>query len=838
MKKLFIVKLLLVPMFGALWGQQVTLPATQTDVTLTNPFGGGTNFSDLRYNYILTSAQLSTAGLSVNDVLTSIGFNFSNGASTSYPGLTIAIKHTAANTLSAFDGTGLTTVYSGTYTVPATGWQQIPFSTTFSWNGTNNLLISICWDRTVTAAGAQVSFNNTGVTGRAVFNQATSGTGCTLATVTQSANVPITRFQYTPGLSPTLLNLAADPTLSTSFAHRRGASIRPKFTISSSSSFNAVQIEMNQLANFTGPALVSTINDGTSYNGTTPYDFWTTEDLTGDRTYFVRARLSNDGGATWGNWTTQLWPYSYYPATPYEKEGWYFTAQEQFQLGTVNETNYNFLSIQNNGTSYPDDDFFRVNQGSFDLTVSANGDQYLTEGSSNFSGASNNYITVGSYYLSGSQRQDYHGFRFTNFPVPNGANILSSNLRVYSHHTGGEPAPNNSNPLYLELVGVNQANASAWADNTNTATGGPRWRVRRSITIPWNITASWTDLALMTSPDISSIIEDIVGIPGYVDGNAIAVIVDYTGGAHSSQNRHRYFSTGRRNTIYRPSIAGTFTNFYNTVRFPNVNRAIYGPDAAAWDELRVTDNTVGCGTCYVEYRIHDAGTNAVLAGPFLRPSGMSGAQYFDISGVSASTIYVTTRVYRNNSPTVDDIWLTVSDVSPLPVEWSTVEAECTSNGVEVRWSIASEQNNDYFTAEKSTDGLVWEDICQISGSGNSNTTKSYNCLDSDLRTELSYYRVRQTDFDGKSKSSQIITVRCEVANEFTIIPNPNSGQFTLSGGRNGMTAVIFDPVGRKINETKLSSNFTDFDLNGSSQGVYLIQINEENKTTTLRIVIQ
>lgn len=638
--------------------------------------------------------------------------------------------------------------------------------------------------------------------------------------------------------TPTLLNLSADPTLSTSFAHRRGASINPKFTISSSSSFNAVQIEMNQLANFSGPALVSTINDGTNYNAATPYDFWTTEDLTGDRTYFVRARVSNNGGSTWGSWTTQLWPYSYYPATPYEKEGWYFTAQEQFQLGTVNETNYNFISIQNNSTAYPDDDFFRLEQGSFDLTVSTNGDQYLTEASNNYSGASSNYITVGSYYLSGSPRQDYHGFRFTDFPVPNGANILSSNLRVYSHHTGGEPGPNNSNPLYLELVGVNQANANAWADNTNTATGGPRWRVRRSITTPWNITASWTDLALMTSPDISSIIEDIVGIPGYVDGNAIAVIVDYTGGAHSSLNRHRYFTTGRRNVIYRPSIFGTFTNFYNTVRFPNVNRVIYGPDATAWDELRVTDNTVGCGTCYVEYRIHDAGTNAVLAGPFLRPSGMSGAQYFDISGVAASTIYVTTRVYRNNSPTVDDIWLTVSDISPLPVEWSAIQAECTTNGVELRWSTASEQNNDYFTVEKTTDGLSWNEVCQVSGSGNSNTTQSYSCLDNNQREDLSYYRVRQTDYDGNSKFSQIITVRCTEANEFAVIPNPNSGEFTLTGGKSGMTATIFDPVGRKINEVKLTSHFTHFNLEGSSQGVYLIQIREEHNTTTLRIVIQ
>ena len=105
----------------------------------------------------------------------------------------------------------------------------------------------------------------------------------------------------------TLLNYSEDPLLSTGFAHRRGASINPKFTIESTSGFNAVQFELNEASDFTGTALVSTISDGTSYNASTPYDFWTTEDLTGDRTYFVRVRVSSDGGTSWGSWSTQLW---------------------------------------------------------------------------------------------------------------------------------------------------------------------------------------------------------------------------------------------------------------------------------------------------------------------------------------------------------------------------------------------------------------------------------------------------------------------------------------------------------------------------------------------------
>lgn len=634
--------------------------------------------------------------------------------------------------------------------------------------------------------------------------------------------------------SPILLNYSADPTLSTSFAHRRGASINPKFTVQAPSTFDAIQIEMNHASDFSGTALVSTITTGGPYNAGTPYDFWTTQNLTGDRTYFVRVRVSNNGGSTYGAWSNQFWPYSYYPATVYEEEGWYFTTEEQFQLGTVNESLYNFVSIQDNSTAYPDDDFFQVNEGNFNLTVSTNGDQYLTEGSNNFSGASYNYITVGSYYLSG-QRQDYHGFRFTGFPVPNGANILTSNLNVYSHNTGSEPAPNTTNPLYLELVGVDQDNANTWADNTNTATGGPRWRVRRATTIPWNITNSWSDLALMTSPDISSIVEDIVGIPGYNAGNAIAVIVDYTGGAHSSQNRHRYFSTGRRNVAYRPSIQGTFTNFYNTVRFPNVNRAIYGPDATAWDELRVTDNTVGCGTCYVEYRIHDASNDAVLAGPFLRSAGMSGAQYFDISGVGTTNIYVSTRVYRNNSPLVHDIWLTTITPSPLPVEQGTFEGRCNDNGlIELNWNSISESNTNYISVESSKDALSWETIETQNAQGNSTEIINYSAT---IRTQknYNYYRLKWVDLDGKYTYSSMIYVSCDDKG-LSIFPNPNNGTFVISGADVGDKYQIYNPQGQKVKEGEISSPNTIVEIKNIASGTYIIKLENINKVLHFKVI--
>src|SRR5690554_4932815 len=163
-------------------------------------------------------------------------------------------------------------------------------------------------------------------------------------------------------------NYAADPTTSTSFAHRRGANETPKFTIESPTSFNAVQFELNTQSNFSGTATVSTIGDGSTYAANTLHYIWTTTPLpTDNTTYFARCRVSSDGGTTWGAWTTELWPYSYFSPTIYEEEGWYYTTGEQFNTGVVQETLYDFMRITT--TAFPDNGNVTLDQGAFSINA-------------------------------------------------------------------------------------------------------------------------------------------------------------------------------------------------------------------------------------------------------------------------------------------------------------------------------------------------------------------------------------------------------------------------------------------------------------------------------------
>jgi hypothetical protein len=171
----------------------------------TLPFGGNTTaFSDVKHQYILLSTDLTSGGVVANDVLASIGFYGSGGTSKTYNGLTIYLKHTTATSINAFDGSGLTLVYQANSTVNNTvGWKDFTFTNGFTWNGTSNILVSICWNNSVTSIGVNTHYVVTSFSGpnRSYSQRATSGTGCNLTAGNVSTTVEMTRFGIKPKIT-------------------------------------------------------------------------------------------------------------------------------------------------------------------------------------------------------------------------------------------------------------------------------------------------------------------------------------------------------------------------------------------------------------------------------------------------------------------------------------------------------------------------------------------------------------------------------------------------------------------------------------------------------------
>ncbi len=121
--------------------------------------------------------------------------------------------------------------------------------------------------------------------------------------------------------------------------------------------------------------------------------------------------------------------------------------------------------------------------------------------------------------------------------------------------------------------------------------------------------------------------------------------------------------------------------------------------------------------------------------------------------------------------------------SPLPVMLIYFKHEVNSkNEVILTWSTASEKNNDYFTVERSATQTGFKEIVRVKGSGTTSQTKVYTFVDKQPLTGTSYYRLKQTDFNGSYEVFAFIEVKVERQEQarLTVFPNPFSNEFTVS----------------------------------------------------------
>ena len=101
------------------------------------------------------------------------------------------------------------------------------------------------------------------------------------------------------------------------------------------------------------------------------------------------------------------------------------------------------------------------------------------------------------------------------------------------------------------------------------------------------------------------------------------------------------------------------------------------------------------------------------------------------------------------------------------------------NAVQLDWTTLTEINNDYFTIERSLDGINFEDILTEAGAGNSVEELDYRRFDESPKEGFNYYRLRQTDYDGRTESFNIEVVEFRGGVEvgkIKLYPNPTSGE--------------------------------------------------------------
>ncbi len=179
-------------------------------------------------------------------------------------------------------------------------------------------------------------------------------------------------------------------------------------------------------------------------------------------------------------------------------------------------------------------------------------------------------------------------------------------------------------------------------------------------------------------------------------------------------------------------------------------------------------------------------------------------------------------------------YVTLGSVSlgtTLPIELVGFEADVVEEGrsVKLEWSTASEDDNDYFTIERSPDNVQWDPIIMLPGAGDSNELLDYQAYDDAPLYGLSYYRLKQTDFDGQYSHSDIRQVTIGDFDEtLTVYPNPTGDVLYVKGNPEDLAALqILNITGQVVRDRVpailKSATQLQVDVSALEAGIYTLR---------------
>ena len=182
----------------------------------------------------------------------------------------------------------------------------------------------------------------------------------------------------------------------------------------------------------------------------------------------------------------------------------------------------------------------------------------------------------------------------------------------------------------------------------------------------------------------------------------------------------------------------------------------------------------------------------------------------------------------------------------LPIELTDFTAQCNTDKVTVNWTTATETNNNYFDIEKSSDAVSFSSIAKITGAGSTSVSHNYKYMDDNPNSGVSYYRLKQTDYNGNSKTFNIISTECEqTANGIFPRYNYQTGGITIDIVGNtaaNYSAQLFDVLGKPIISRQFfadkgTTNY-NIDLPALHSGIYFISVESGANRTTQKLIVR
>jgi hypothetical protein len=288
--------------------------------------------------------------------------------------------------------------------------------------------------------------------------------------------------------------------------------------------------------------------------------------------------------------------------------------------------------------------------------------------------------------------------------------------------------------------------------------------------------------------------------------------------ASTSDAAHRYDLNGN----YLNNLI-TGVNFpQDIVQLPNGNLALavfstpsgLGIYTASGSQLHFFTSVTGLRSAYL-----------LPGGTYLVTNGAGLHEIDSTNGNLIRTIYSSSNMQ----------YISLVDYSTIPVELTSFSANVISGNIELIWSTATETNNQGFDVERSQDNVVFERIGFVPGFGTTTEPKSYSYTDQSLNNGKYYYRLKQIDYDGSFKYSDVIDAEVSLPLHFALeqnYPNPFNPATTIGFSLPADARVkisVYNLVGERVaeivNKDYSAGNYKiEFNASQLTSGVYLYKI--------------
>lgn len=188
---------------------------------------------------------------------------------------------------------------------------------------------------------------------------------------------------------------------------------------------------------------------------------------------------------------------------------------------------------------------------------------------------------------------------------------------------------------------------------------------------------------------------------------------------------------------------------------------------------------------------------------------------------------------------------TTSNASVLPIELVSFSGKLVNKNVLLDWITASESNNAFFTIERSFDAKNFETIGEIAGAGTTNERQTYTFTDQQIiNNGLTYYRLKQTDFDGAFSYTNIVSIRTS-NDDGLVIGQINTAGETMAVSLNSsleesVEINVFDMSGRLLISTSemiyVGQNEIELATGALNTGIFVMNVRTKTQNLTQKFV--